>query len=78
MKQKDIALIIVIAFVSAVMSILLSNVLFGAKSRNLSAEKVDKITSQFTQPDKKYFNADAVDPTRTIRIGNDSNVTPFQ
>jgi ABC-type phosphate/phosphonate transport system permease subunit len=78
MKQKDVALIIVIAFVSAVLSIILSNLLFGSKSRNLKAEQVDKISSQFIQPDKKYFNADAFDPTRTIRIGDGSNSTPFQ
>lgn len=78
MKQKDIALIIVIAFVSAVLSVLLSNVLFGSKSRNLKAEKVDRITSDFTQPDSKYINSNAYDPTRTIRIGDGTNTTPFQ
>lgn len=78
MKQKDIAMILVIGFVSAVLSLLASNFLFGAKSRNLTAEKVDPISADFATPDQKHFNSDAVDPTRTIRIGTDTNPTPFQ
>lgn len=79
MKQKDIALIIVIAFVSAVASLLLSSVFIGSpKKRTQQYEVVDKLTSQFDNPDTKYFNKDSVDPTRVIHIGNDSAADPFK
>ncbi len=79
MKQKDIALIIVVAVVSAVVALVLSNILFGSPSRSqLTAEVVDPITPSFSAPDQRYFNNDSVDPTQTITIGNgQSNQTPF-
>ncbi len=77
MKQKDIALIIVISAVSAVFALLVSNFTIGApKNRQQTAEVVEKITSNFPTPDKKYFNAESIDPTQIIRIGNDTNVAP--
>ena len=78
MKQKDIALIIVIAFISAVASFLLSGALFGKPSaRQQKAEVVDVITSDFSLPDSKYFNSSSIDPTQLIQIGNSTNPNPF-
>lgn len=78
MKQKDIALIIVVSAVSAVFALLLSNYLIGTpESRQQKAEKVDKITTEFKTPDKKYFNEQSIDPTQLIRIGDNANNTPF-
>lgn len=78
MKQKDILLVVVIGFVSAMASLVLSNFLFGAKSHKLTAETVDAITSTFNVPDSQHFNPNAVDPTKTIKIGDSSNNTPFR
>jgi flagellar basal body-associated protein FliL len=79
MKQKDIVLIIVVAFVSAVAALVLSNFLFGSPSRSQQkAEVVDPITANFQAPDRRYFNKDSIDPTQTITIGNgQTNQTPF-
>jgi len=78
MKQKDVILIIVIAFVSAVLSLVLSNMIFASpKNRQQTIEVVDAITSDFPTPDSKYFNNNAVDPTQLIQIGNNNNQTPF-
>lgn len=78
MKQKDIALILVIAFVSGVVSFLVSGMLFGKPAdRQQKAEVVDVITSDFSLPDSKYFNASSVDPTQLIQIGNTNNPNPF-
>lgn len=78
MKQKDITLIIVVAFVSGVFSILVSNVFISSpKSRKTLVEVVDPISSEFNQPDKKIFNKDAVDPTQNIQIGENPNPQPF-
>lgn len=78
MKQKDIALIIVIAFVSAVAALIVSRLLFATpQNRQQTVEKVDVITAEFVQPSRKYFNPDAVNPTQPIQIGNNINPNPF-
>lgn len=78
MKQKDIALILVIVFISAVISIVVSKILFASpKNRQQQVEVVQPITADFPTPDTKYFNANAFDPTQLIEIGNSSNPNPF-
>jgi hypothetical protein len=78
MKQKDIALILVVGFVGVVMAVVVSNYMFSGKnSKNLTADKVIAITPEFQEPDKKYFNDKSVDPTQIIRIGENANQKPF-
>lgn len=78
MKQKDIALILVIVFISAVLSLVVSRFMFSSpKSREQTAEKVDVITAEFTQPSRRYFNVESVNPTQQIQIGNNNNPNPF-
>jgi hypothetical protein len=78
MKQKDIALIAVIAIVSGVISFLVSGMIFAKPAdRQQTAEKVDVITSEFSPPNSKYFNAQAIDPTQLIQIGDNDNPNPF-
>ncbi len=78
MKKKDIALIIVIVFISAVVSLLLSKMLFASpQKRQQQAEVVQPITASFPKPDKRYFNKDAFDPTRLITISQNANTNPF-
>jgi hypothetical protein len=78
MKQKDIALIIVIAFISGVVSFVVSGKIFVTpNNRQQQAEVVDKIDPTFQTPDKKYFNSGSIDPTQSTTIGNDNNQNPF-
>jgi hypothetical protein len=78
MKQKDIVLIVVIAFMSAVISLLLSNVVFAPpNNRQQPVEEVQPITADFPQPDSRFFNKQAIDPTRIITIDQNSNTDPF-
>ena len=78
MKQKDIELIIVVAFFAAIFSLILSQTLFvGKKDRELSAEIVDPISAQFNTPDKAVFNDKAINPTELIQIGDSNKTTPF-
>ena len=78
MKQKDVALIIVIAAVSGVASLLISNTLFASpKNRQQSVEVVDPITASFPTPSSKYFNTSSIDPTQSVQIGNNNNQNPF-
>lgn len=78
MKQKDIALIVIIVFVSAVISFFVSNAIFGSpKTRQQQVEVVQPITADFPKPDPRYFNNQAFDPTRIITIDQNANPNPF-
>ena len=78
MKQKDLALIIVIAAVSAVVSFFLSNKLFVTPdNRQQKVQVVDPISSKFTTPDARYFNSNSIDPTQQTQVGADTNENPF-
>ena len=79
MKQKDIALIAVIAIISGIFSIVLSNALIAPKKNRLQkAEVVDVISSDFNTPDTRFFNKDtSLNPTKKITIGDNGNNTPF-
>ena len=77
MKQKDIVLIVIVVIVSGAVSLVLSNLLFGPSKHTLTAETVEPITSQFAQPDTRYFNSNSIDPTQNITIGGSQNPQPF-
>lgn len=78
MKQKDIALIIVIAAISAVVSFFVSSKLFVTPSnRQQQVEVVDPITATFQTPDSKYFNSNSIDPTQQAQTAADGNQNPF-
>lgn len=78
MKQKDIVTIIVSVITSAILSfIICSKVIASPKTRQQKVEVVAPISSEFKIPDKAIFNADAVNPTKLIQIGPNSNNQPF-
>jgi len=78
MKQKDLFLIIVVVIASGIISFLLSSILITTpKNRKAQVEVVNAITSQFNQPDKKYFNDQSVNLTKLIQIGDNQNPQPF-
>ena len=77
MKQKDIALIIIIVFISGIVSFVVSGKLFAGSNGHQSVETVDKISPDFNVPDSNYFNKNSIDPTQLIQIGNSTNPNPF-
>lgn len=78
MKQKDLILVIVMVFIGAVISFVVSRWLFASpKNTKQSAEIVDVIGPEFTNPSSRYFNANSVNPTQQIEIGGSSNPNPF-
>jgi hypothetical protein len=78
MKQKDIALIIVIAVVSAVASFFISGKLFVTPTnRQQQVPLVDVIKPEFQKPSDKYFNDTSIDPTQLVQIGDNNNPNPF-
>jgi hypothetical protein len=78
MKQKDIATIVFIIGLSAIVSVVVSNLLISSpKNRQQKVEIVDPVGAEFVRPDEKIFNDKAINPTQTVQIGNESNQKPF-
>jgi hypothetical protein len=78
MKQKDIALIAVVVFISAIVSLFVSKAVFGnPTAANKQAEVVSPITADFSKPDPQYFNSRSIDPTKTITIQQSTTTDPF-
>lgn len=78
MKQKDIALIVLIVAISGAISFFISKQIFASpKNRQQAVEVVQPITSNFPQPDSRYFNNQSFDPTQLITIGQNANPDPF-
>lgn len=84
MKNKEMLIIIGVAFVAGIFSIVLSGLLFGSPQKNpIKVPVVTKIDPVFptVQSDdnyKKVFNDKALNPTQLIEIGGNDNKTPFQ
>lgn len=78
MKQKDIALIIVIVAVGGALSFVISNKFISSPDHNEKAAKVSPITAEFGEPNKAYFNQQSINPTQLIQIGNGENKTPLK
>lgn len=78
MKQKDIALIIIVVFFSAIFSYFISNAVFASPdNRQEKVEIITPISSEFNTPDTRFFNEGSIDPTQTITIGENANPDPF-
>lgn len=78
MKSKDWTVIIVIMFFSSLVSFGITNLLIGSRKTNrLKVEQVEVLTSEFTLPNKKYFNSGSINPTKDINIGEATNTNPF-
>lgn len=78
MKQKDLALIIIVIFISVIVSYVVSSkIIVPPKNRQQKVEVVQKISDQFPLPDKAYFNGSSINPTQLIVIGNNVNPDPF-
>lgn len=77
MKQNDVVLILVCVFIAGVLSFVVSNQLFGGSQRKLQAESVEPISSEFIEPDSRYFNDKSFNYTQQIQIGSGSNNVQF-
>ncbi len=77
MKQQDIAAVIIIVFMAAVLSFVLSGKFITSGAKDRTAEVVSPIQAEFQLPDSKVFNSDAVNPTVRIEIAPGTNPQPF-
>lgn len=84
MNRKNLSILIAVAVITALLSFILSGVIFGNSQTNpIKVPVVTKIDSSF--PDAKndtnynyFFNGNAIDPTQIIQIGPSGNQQPFQ
>jgi hypothetical protein len=78
MKRNDIAVLILIASITLVLSFLLVKSLFGSPTAlQTKVESVEPISATLQQPPITVFNKDAINPTVLIQIGDTSNQQPF-
>lgn len=78
MKQKDVALIILIAAISGVLSFVVSNFLFATpQNRQQVVAVVHPINTQFISPNSTIFNSQSIDPAQIVTVQNNNNTAPF-
>jgi hypothetical protein len=80
MKRTDIAMIILIAAVSAGLAYFVANSLFGGMTeQGVKVKTIDPITSTIESPDPAIFNENAINPSVEVNINNtatDTTTTP--
>lgn len=78
MKKNDIAIIVLVVSVSMIASYFIMKAIIGEpQSQSTKAEVVEPISASLDPPQAKVFNKDAINPTVSIQIGNQSNQQPF-
>ncbi len=78
MKKTDIATIILIASISALVAWFSANAVIGEpKQSALKIKTADTISAEVEAPDKRIFKAEAVNPTVERSIGKSANNLPF-
>lgn len=78
MKKNDITLIVSVVIISAILAILAtSTIISGLVSKNQQVTVVSTINATFKSPSSEYLNSNSIDPTILIKIGDNTNATPF-
>ena len=83
MKAKDLALIALFGVLAAVISFIVSGMVFKPPVGSTSVPEVIAIDPKFpdVKNDSAYntiFNNNALDPTQPVQIGNQNNNIPFR
>lgn len=78
MKKNDIASIVLIASVSALVAWFSANAIIGSPKQDaLKVKTATAISSTVEAPDKRIFNSKAINPTVERSIGKSANSLPF-
>jgi hypothetical protein len=73
MKKSDIAMIVLIASVSILVSFFATQALFGgAANESVKVKTVERIDAVIVEPDTAIFNDDAINPTVEVQVGSGS------
>ena len=73
MKKRDIAMIVLIASLSALAAFAVANSISALKppTEGAKVKTIEAYTQTVNDPDKTVFNVDAINPTVKTVIGND-------
>ena len=78
MKKNDVAVIVLIVILSAVVAYFVSSALIGTPENDpVQVEVVTPIAENFETPDSRIFNEKAIDPTVEIKGGSEDSQQPF-
>lgn len=82
MKRKDIYRLVTIGFIAAIISVILSSLLFSPPKHDSEAPTVQPIANSFpdikNDPDYNViFNSKALDLSQPVHLGGNQNTTPF-
>lgn len=70
MKKTDIAMIVLIASLSALVAYFAAQALIGdTQNESVVVETIEPISTEVSQPDTSVFNKDAINPTVEVIIG---------
>jgi hypothetical protein len=76
MKKSDIAMIILIASISVLISYFVAKAVVGdVQNESVQVKTTDPITTNVDEPDISVFNSDAINPTVEVIIGGDKQGT---
>lgn len=75
MKKTDIAMIVLIAGLSVLVSYLILNTLIqgGFTEQSYDVQTTQAITKEFEKPSSEIFNKEAINPTATTKIGGEGS-----
>ena len=77
MKQQDVAILIIIVFVTGIFAFFISGKFISPSDKKEKAEVVVAITDEFNAPSADVFNSTAINPTVRIEIAPNNNAQPF-
>lgn len=78
MKKTDMAMIILIASISALIAYFVAKAVIGTpKQSDVTVKTAEPISSQVEEPDSSIFNKDAINPTVERRTGQSADSLPF-
>ena len=73
MKKTDIAMIILIASVSILVSFFATRAIFGdVANEDVKVKTIEKIDAEIVEPDSAIFNEDAINPAVEVQVGSGS------
>lgn len=78
MKKNDIAIIVLIASVSALAAFFIGKAVIGEpQQQNVKVKTVEAIQTEIQKPDSSIFTKGAINPKVERNIGNSANEQPF-
>jgi hypothetical protein len=78
MKKNDVAVIVLIVILAAVVAYFVSSAVIGTPENDpVKVEVVTPINETFQAPDSRIFNEKAIDPTVEIKGGSEASKQPF-